>query len=106
MTVRGDHYSVELCLNEEGWWHGRCHCGLDLGMFPDAEDACDALMDHAYEVGAADVTKLLHDASNPATSSEPPDSQRSRLDVGLSNQDAGTHEGGSEVPFPASEPKP
>ena len=32
-------------------------------------------------------------------SSEPPDSQRSRLDVGLSNQDAGTHEGGSEVSF-------
>jgi hypothetical protein len=52
-----DHYSVEFEQNDEGWWLGRCHCGADLGFFPDAEDACDALMDHAYEAGAADAAE-------------------------------------------------
>lgn len=47
-----DHYSVDFERNDEGWWPGRCVCGADLGMFPDAEDACDALMDHAARIVA------------------------------------------------------
>lgn len=52
-----DHYSVDFVQDHQGWWQGRCNCGLDLGVFPDPEDACDALMDHAYEAGTADAAQ-------------------------------------------------
>lgn len=49
-----DHYSVDLYPDDEGWFHARCNCGWEApGVYPTAEDACDALMDHAYEAGAA-----------------------------------------------------
>lgn len=47
------HYSVEFERDGKGWWPGRCLCGWDGGMYPDAEDAADALMDHAFQVGVA-----------------------------------------------------
>lgn len=47
-TPQPEHYSVELHENEEGWFPGRCSCGWDGGVFPTAEDACDALMEHVY----------------------------------------------------------
>ena len=50
-----EHYSVALEPDEDDWYDGRCHCGKDLGKFPTAEDACDALMDHAYFEGVADA---------------------------------------------------
>ena len=48
-----EHYSVALEPDEDQWYPGRCSCGYHAGMFPTAEDACDALMDHAYEAGRA-----------------------------------------------------
>lgn len=58
-----DHYSADFVQDHNGWWQGRCNCGLDLGMFPDPEDVCDALMDHAYEAGGAESRTLarVHD---------------------------------------------
>lgn len=56
-----DHWSVDLERNGEGWWPGRCACGADLGFFPEAEDAADALMAHALGEGhraAADLRTL------------------------------------------------
>lgn len=47
------HFSVDFERDDEGWWPGRCHCGWNGGMYPDAEDAADALMDHAQDVGYA-----------------------------------------------------
>lgn len=53
-----DHYSIEFEPNEEGWYEAKCKCGWDAGgVFPDAEDACDALMDHAYAEGIADAAE-------------------------------------------------
>jgi len=46
-----DHYSLDLAEDDQGWFPGRCNCGADLGIFPTAEDACDALMDHAFDAG-------------------------------------------------------
>jgi hypothetical protein len=45
------HYSADFYANDEGWWEAVCNCGANLGVFPDAETACDALMQHAYEEG-------------------------------------------------------
>lgn len=54
--MRGEHYSIELGTeDEQGWVLARCACGAALGVFPSDEDACDALMDHAYEAGRADA---------------------------------------------------
>ena len=57
-----NHYSVALEETAEGWFPGRCNCGWDGGDFPTAEDACDALMDHAYGEGAADAADLARKA--------------------------------------------
>lgn len=45
------HYTVDLEPDAEGWFLARCDCGWLAGPFPAAEDAADALMDHAYEQG-------------------------------------------------------
>jgi hypothetical protein len=46
------HYTVTGSFNDEGgWWEAVCECGENLGAFPDAETACDALMQHAYDEG-------------------------------------------------------
>lgn len=50
---REPHYTVEFA-EHEGWWRARCNCGADLGVYPDGEDAADALMQHAYEQGVLD----------------------------------------------------
>jgi hypothetical protein len=57
-----DHYSMDLAPDEEGWWPGRCKCGWDGGMYPSADDAADALMDHAYTEGAADTADAARGA--------------------------------------------
>jgi len=51
------HYSVEFEQNAEGWFEPKCSCGQQLGVFPDAETAADALMQHAYEQGVLDERK-------------------------------------------------
>ncbi len=43
------HYSIGF-WEFEGWWPAECVCGWDGGVYPSAEDACDALMDHARGV--------------------------------------------------------
>ena len=49
------HYTREGTFNDRGgWWEAICDCGAKLGVFPDAEEACDALMQHAYEQGVLD----------------------------------------------------
>jgi hypothetical protein len=53
--VSVDHYSTEFERDDEGWWPGRCVCGWDGGMYPDAEDAADALMDHAADAARKDA---------------------------------------------------
>lgn len=50
-----DHYSVEFQENAEGWWPAKCNCGVDLGLFPEAEIAIDELMDHARSVGRCEA---------------------------------------------------
>ena len=52
-----DHWTLDFERDDEGWWHGRCTCGWDGGEYPDAEDAADALMEHAYACGAVDATE-------------------------------------------------
>lgn len=55
-----DHYSDEFEPNGDGWWNARCVCGWSQGgVFPTAEDACDALMDHAYNAGRAEVVAAV-----------------------------------------------
>lgn len=49
------HFSIDVSPNDEGWFEARCDCGWNGGMFPDAEDLCDALMQHAYEQGWIDA---------------------------------------------------
>lgn len=44
------HFSTDFFEDDGGWWPARCHCGWDGGMFPAAEDAADALMDHAQDI--------------------------------------------------------
>lgn len=61
-TPQPEHYSVGLEANDEQWFPGRCSCGVDLGMFPTAEDAADALMDHAFSAGGAALQATLHEA--------------------------------------------
>lgn len=56
-ATRATHYSVELEPDGEGWYHVACNCGTELGVFPTAEDGCDALMEHAYRMGVADGLK-------------------------------------------------
>lgn len=48
------HVTVDLEPDEEGWYPAVCQCGQNLGVFPGAEDAADALMDHAYNAGLRD----------------------------------------------------
>lgn len=55
MTGMPEHYSVDLTENDEGWYIGVCNCGWGGALYPSAEDACDALMDHAYEAGVLDA---------------------------------------------------
>lgn len=55
--MSADHYSIDFERDDEGWWIGRCKCGWEGGWFPDAEDAADALMDHAYTEGVADAVE-------------------------------------------------
>ena len=43
---------------EGGFVKARCRCGWENGPYPDTEDACDALMDHAYEMGRGDYHLL------------------------------------------------
>lgn len=52
-----DHVTVDLEPNDEGWYPAVCQCGQSLGIFPAAEDAADALMDHAYKAGLRDGSK-------------------------------------------------
>lgn len=49
------HYTESFEPDAEGWWRARCVCGRELGVFPTDEDACDALMEHAYEQGILDA---------------------------------------------------
>lgn len=48
-----DHYCIGLDEPKDGWYIGQCKCGWNGGEYPTADDACDALMDHAYEEGCA-----------------------------------------------------
>lgn len=48
------HMSVSLEPNGDGWYPLVCGCDQNLGVFPSAEDAADALADHAYAVGRQD----------------------------------------------------
>lgn len=57
------HYSERFEENGEGWWVPRCKCGWKGGSYPDAEDACDALMDHAYDAGLHDGAHDSHKAA-------------------------------------------
>lgn len=59
----GEHYSIALEQDAEGWWPGDCKCGWRGGMYPSAEDACDALMDHAYAVGIEDAAAAARGAA-------------------------------------------
>lgn len=43
-----------MAEDDDGWWKPACCCGKELGIFPTAEDAADALMQHAYEQGILD----------------------------------------------------
>lgn len=45
------HMSTGLHEDDDGFWRAACMCGTALGAFPSAEDACDALMQHAREQG-------------------------------------------------------
>jgi len=45
------HYSVNFEPNDEGWYVPECQCGWTWAPVPDAEDAADALMQHAREQG-------------------------------------------------------
>lgn len=52
------HFSVDFEDEQDGgWWRPLCNCGWEGGLFPGAEDACDALMQHAYEQGILDERK-------------------------------------------------
>lgn len=53
------HYSVEFGESDDGWWIAVCSCGANLGVFPDAETTCDALMEHAYEEGARTLVQPI-----------------------------------------------
>jgi len=48
---RAEHYSVNFERNEDGWYVPECVCGWKWAAVPDAEDAADALMQHAREQG-------------------------------------------------------
>lgn len=53
------HASTDFYENDEGWWEPRCCCGWYFGaVVPSAEDACDALMDHVYDVALARFAAL------------------------------------------------
>lgn len=56
--MRSEHVSDEFYENDEGWYEAKCSCGTTLGIFPDPETACDALMEHAYEAGMNDARKM------------------------------------------------
>lgn len=53
------HYTKEGSMDaESGWYEPVCVCGAKFGVFPDAEVAADALMQHAYERGYIDAGNL------------------------------------------------
>lgn len=52
------HHSIDFYEHAD-WWEATCNCGANLGVFPDAETAADALMQHAYEEGLAAASALL-----------------------------------------------
>lgn len=52
------HFSVDFFADEEGWWIPRCNCGFVGSPCPDAEDAVDVLMDHAYEVAVMEAASV------------------------------------------------
>lgn len=51
MADQGLHYTVDFEPDDAEWWPAVCVCGKKLGVFPTAEDACDALMQHARVQG-------------------------------------------------------
>lgn len=53
-----EHYSVALKANAEEWFPANCSCGWQGGIFPTAEDACDALMEHVYDSASAIAAAL------------------------------------------------
>ena len=55
--VDGPHYSQVFEETADGWYKPVCSCGKKVGAYPDAETACDALMQHAYEAGFLDGRK-------------------------------------------------
>lgn len=47
-----DHSTVDFEPDEAGWWRATCECGwYGPGPYPSAEDAADALMEHAFRTG-------------------------------------------------------
>ncbi len=56
------HVTIRLEENDEGWWEAICQCNWYGGLFPTAEDAADALMDHAYTEGIEDTLELAKKA--------------------------------------------
>lgn len=62
-----EHYSVALVVpDDEGWFHARCNCGWDFGaVLPSAEDACDSLMDHAFEAGYRELQASVLPPASP-----------------------------------------
>ena len=65
-----DHYSMDLVPDDDGWFMAECSCGWKAGMtggkYPTAEDACDALMDHAYDAGVKDAQAAVSSPEEPA----------------------------------------
>lgn len=55
------HYSVNFEPNERGWIHAECQCGWVFGLCPNAEDAADALMEHAYEQAVLENRDVAYD---------------------------------------------
>lgn len=63
MADTAEHITESGSFHEQdGWWHARCTCGLDLGVFPDAETGCDALMDHAWDAAYREAAERAADA--------------------------------------------
>lgn len=63
MTVVS-HYSMDVeSAGDDGWFLAECNCGWKAaGVYPAVEDACDALMEHAYAEGAAMAHSQLAEA--------------------------------------------
>lgn len=59
------HFTVAFEESERGWWIPRCSCGAKGEAYPTAEDACDALMEHAYQCGYADASAASNQERGP-----------------------------------------